>query len=114
MGLLSEKGATVMLSLPMPPALLFATAWIAIGPLTPLSGPDRTAGAAWRQLALRQQDGPPATPGKELTYRTPKGWRSVEATQLLTAKFQVDQGEQSGTFTIAALPAPAGGLAANV
>ena len=113
-GLPSEKGGTVMPSLQMPPALFIATACIVIVPSTSLCSPDRTAVAVRRQLAAQQKERPTASPTKELTYKVPKGWRVVEATQLLTAKFQIGQGEQTGTVTITALPAPAGGLAANI
>jgi len=95
------------------PAFLFAAACVAIGAISPLSGQDRTA-AAPPLVAAQQKDPPPSDPTKGLTYKTPKGWRAVKPTILLTAKLEVGQGEQTGTFTIAVLRAPAGGLAANI
>src|SRR3954452_17498316 len=89
------------------PAFLFAPVFFM------LSGQGRTS-VSPPLLASQQQVRPSADPTKGLTYKTPKGWRAVEATQLLTAKLQVGQGGQTGTFTITALPAPAGGLAANI
>src|SRR5688572_636851 len=53
-------------------------------------------------------------PAKELTYKAPKGWRELEGTQFLLARFQVTQGDATATASIAVLRAPGGGLVANI
>jgi hypothetical protein len=84
--------------------LLLASACLVLGPATSVSAPG--------PQEPRGKDDP--APAKEVTFKAPKGWKAVEATQFLVAKFEVRQGEQTGTFTVAKLAAPAGGLAANL
>src|SRR5258708_25083510 len=96
-----------MRSSQLPRTFLFATTAILIGVSSSFSGVTPTTRAA------QQKDDPPS-PAKEVTYTTPKGWRAAEASPFLIAKFQVGPAEQAGAFTISALTAPAGGLAANI
>ena len=85
-------------------ATVRTTAFLLFAVTIPSSAHERTA------LTFQQKE----APEKELTYKVPQGWREVEVTAFLKARYQVSNGEQTATFTIATLAAPGGGLIANV
>lgn len=49
-----------------------------------------------------------------LTWRTPPGWKSLEASGMRTGSFSVTHGGKTADGSIVQLPGPAGGLESNV
>src|SRR5262249_52189486 len=64
-------------------------------------------------VSAARAEEPPAP--KPPTYQVPKEWKAVEpASPLISARFQIGEGERMATVVVTGLQGNAGGLAANV
>jgi uncharacterized protein (TIGR03066 family) len=83
------------------------------GPITikKISEQELVLDAGGLTLELKRMN---STSPKPPTFEVPKGWKTVNATSLTSARFEIGEGERLATVIVAGLAGDGGGLAANV